>query len=92
MTNYLVRLQNNHKVNEACNGRLISRGVQEHGTKIIYPLYVTSFGALSYDYNNEEETAGEEILCSILYLEYSYNASFSYLKKRVNNYYVLNKA
>ena len=30
-TDYLVRLRNSQKFNEACNGRLITKGVQEHG-------------------------------------------------------------
>ena len=46
---YLFRLQNAQKVNKACNGRLISRGFQEHGMKILYQLHVTGFDALSDD-------------------------------------------
>ena len=46
-TNYLVRFRNSQKVNEVYNGRLISRGVQEHVIKILYPLNETDFDALS---------------------------------------------
>ena len=58
-TNYLFRFYNYHKVNDAWNGSLISRGVQEHGMKIIYPLHVTSFNTLPDNHNKEAETAGE---------------------------------
>ena len=43
-TNYLVRFRNAQKVNEACNGRLITKGVQEHGKNIILLLHNTGFG------------------------------------------------
>ena len=46
-TDYLVMFRNDHKVNEACNRSLISRGVKEHGMKILYPINVTGFDALS---------------------------------------------
>ena len=46
-TNYLVRFRNSQKVNEVYNGRLVSRGVQEHVIKILYPLNETDFDALS---------------------------------------------
>ena len=45
-TNYLVRFCNAQKVNEACNGSLISKGVQEHGMKILSPLHNTGFDSL----------------------------------------------
>ena len=41
--------------------------------------------------NKEVNTAGEEMLCAILYLENSDEARFSDLNKRVENDYVLNK-
>ena len=37
-TKCLVRLHNAHKINEACNGSLITNDVQEHGTNILLPL------------------------------------------------------
>ena len=45
-TDYLVRFRNAQKVNEACNGSLITKGVQEHGVKIIFPLNNTGFDSL----------------------------------------------
>ena len=42
-TDYLVRFRNAQKVNEACNGRLITRGVQEHGMEILFQLHTTVF-------------------------------------------------
>ena len=33
-TDYLVRFRNAQKFNEACDGSLIAKGVQEHGKKI----------------------------------------------------------
>ena len=36
--------------------------------------------------------AGEEILCTIMYLENSDKSRYDYQKKRVENYYVLNKS
>ena len=42
--------------------------------------------------NKEVNTAGEEMLCAILYLENSDEARFYDLNKRVENDYVLNKA
>ena len=44
--------------------------------KIIYPLHVTSFDTLSDDEKNEAETAGEDMMCSIIYLDNSYKARF----------------
>ena len=68
---YLVRLHNYQKVNEACNGSLIKRVFQEYGMKILYPLNVTGFDKLSDYEKKEAETAGKEMLCTILYLENS---------------------
>ena len=45
-TNYLVRFLNSHKVNEACNESLITKGVQEHGMKILFPFQNTGFYSL----------------------------------------------
>ena len=45
-TDYLVRFRNAQKVNEACNGSLTTKGVQEHGTKIIFPLHNTGLDSL----------------------------------------------
>ena len=44
--NCLVRLNNYHKVNEACNGILITRGYQYHGMQILFPLHNTGFESL----------------------------------------------
>ena len=60
--------------------------------KIIYPLYVTVFDVLSRENNKEAKAAGEEMLCTTLYLENSDKARFDDLKKRLENNYVLNKA
>ena len=38
----MIRLRNSQKVNKACDVSLISKGVQEHGMKILYILYVTA--------------------------------------------------
>ena len=45
-TEYLARFPNAQKVNEACNGILITGGVQEHGMKIIFPLNTNGFDFL----------------------------------------------
>ena len=90
-TDYLVRFHNTHKVNKAFNGITITRGVQEHGMKILYLLYVTGFDALQDNGNKEAEIAGEEMLYTILYLKNSDKARFDYLNKRVENKYVFNK-
>ena len=50
------------------------------------------FYMLSDNDNKEAETAGEEMIWSILYLENSDKARFSDLNKRVENDYVLNKS
>ena len=57
-TDYLVRFRNAQKVNEACNGSLITKGVQEHGMKIIFPLHNTGFDSLQEDEKKEVEKAG----------------------------------
>ena len=46
-TDYLVRLRNSQKVNEACDGSLITKGVQDHGMKILFPFHNTEFWYLS---------------------------------------------
>ena len=45
-TNYLVRFRNAQKVNETCNERLFTKGVQEHGMKFIFPFHNTAFDSL----------------------------------------------
>ena len=49
MTNYLVMLLDAKNSNKVCNGSLISRVVQKHGTKILYTLHVTGFDMLLDD-------------------------------------------
>ena len=68
-TDYLVRFCNAQKVNEAFDGSLITKGVQEHGVKILFPLHNTVFDSLQADGNKEAEKSGKEMLCEILYLE-----------------------
>ena len=46
-TDYLVRFRNAQKINEACDGSLITKGVQEHGMKIRFPLHNTGFDYLT---------------------------------------------
>ena len=77
---------------EACDGSLITKGVQEHGMNIRFPLHNTEFDSLQEDEKKEAEKEGEEMLCTILYLKNSDNARFTNLKKRIENEYVLNKA
>ena len=50
---YLVRFLNAQKFNEACDGSLITKGVQEHGTKIRFPLHNNGFDSLQEDDNKE---------------------------------------
>ena len=88
-TDYLVSFCNSHNANESCNVILTTWGVQEHGIKIIFALHTTWFYLLQENGNNEVETAGEEMLCSIIYLENSDKARFPDQKKCVENYYVL---
>ena len=89
---YLVRSRNAQKFNATCNVILITKGVQEHGMKMLFPSQNTGFDSLQEDKKKEAENAGEEMLCAILYLENSDKARFSDLKKRVENDYTLNKA
>ena len=91
-TDYLVRFRNAHKVNEFCDGIRITKGVQEHGMKILFPLKNTGFDSLQEDKKKEALKSVKEILCTILYLENSDKARFSDLNKRVENDYVMNKA
>ena len=91
-TDYLVRLLKAQKVNKAYNGSLIEKVVQVHEMKIIFPLYAAIFYTLQDDDKKEAETAGEEILCAILYLENLEKSIFSDLKKLVENAYVFNKS
>ena len=76
-TDYLLRFCNSQKVNEACNGSPITEGVQEHRMKIILPLYNTGFDYLQEDKKKETENPGEEMLCTILYMENSDKDRFS---------------
>ena len=57
MTNYLVRFHNYQNSNDACNGSLITRGLQDHGMNILYPLPVTGFESLQNNDKKEAETA-----------------------------------
>ena len=72
-TDYLVRFRNAQKVNEACNGSLIARGIQEHGMKILFPFHNTGFDYLQEYHNKEADRAGEEMLYAIVYIENSDN-------------------
>ena len=90
-TDYLVRSHNYQKVNEACNGILITRLVQENVTNIIFPMHNTGFDFLLEDEKNEADKSGEEMLCAIQCLENSDKSRFYDLNKRVKNDYVLNK-
>ena len=78
-TDSLVRLHNSQKVNEACNGSLSKRGVQEHGMKILFPFHNVIFYYIQEDGNKDAEKAVEEMLCAILYLENSEKARFAKL-------------
>ena len=49
ITDYLVRFHNAQKFNEACNGSLITKGVQDHGMKILFPLNNTGFDYIQED-------------------------------------------
>ena len=91
IADYLVRFCNNPKVNEGCNIVLITRGVQEFGMKILLPLKTNGFDLLQENEKTEADTAGEEMIYAILYLEHLDKARFSDLKKHVENDYVLNK-
>ena len=76
-TDCLVRFCNAQKVNEACDGSLITKGVQEHGMKIRFPLHNTGFDSQQEDERKEAEKEGEEMLCTILYLENSDKSRFA---------------
>ena len=91
-TEYLFRFGNDKKVNEFCNGILITKGVQKNGMKILFPFHNNGFDSLQEYEKKEAEKTGEEMLCAILYLDNLDKARFAYLKKRVENDYVLNKA
>ena len=73
---YLVIFCNAQKVNQACNGSLISRGFQENGMRILYTLNATGFYNLSDKEKNEEKAAERNILCAIIYTENSNKARF----------------
>ena len=88
----MVRFRNAQKVNESCDVSLITKGVQENGMNIIFPLHNKGFGSIQEDEKNKTEKSGEEMLCAILYLENLDKSRFDGLKKRVENNYVLNKA
>ena len=57
-TDYLVRFRNARKAKEACNGSLITRGVKEHGMKILFPLHNTGFDSLLEYEKSETEKSG----------------------------------
>ena len=58
-TNYLVIFRNYQKVNEVFYKILITRGIQEHGIKILFLLHTTGFDLLK-DYEKKKgETVGE---------------------------------
>ena len=48
-TTYLFRLHNTQKVNEACNGSLVKKGVKDHGANIIFLFHNTGFDSLKED-------------------------------------------
>ena len=58
-TEYLVSFRNAQKFNKACNGILITKGVQEHGMKILFPLHNTGFDSLQEEENKESEKSVE---------------------------------
>ena len=57
-TKYLVRFCNFQKVNKACNGSIITRGVQDYGMKILFPLHTDGFDLLQENEKKEAETTG----------------------------------
>ena len=59
--------------------------------KIIYIFYVTVVDTLQDDNKKEAKISGEEMLHAIVYLENSYKARFSDLKKHVENEFFINK-
>ena len=84
-TDYLVRFCNAQNFNEVFNGSLITRGVQERGMNILFPLNNTGFDYLQQYMKNTAEKTGEE------YLDNLDKARFLDLKKKVKNDYVLKK-
>ena len=90
--NYLVRFHNVQRASEACNGILITRGVQEHGMKIMYPFNFTRFDVMLDNAKKEADTAGKEMIYVILYLGNSGKTRFADLNQHAENKYVLNKA
>ena len=48
-TDYLVRFLNSQKLNEACNVRLITKGIQDHVVNILFSLQNNLFGSLQED-------------------------------------------
>ena len=91
-TEYFIRFRKDQKVNEAYNGILITKEIQEHGMKILFLLQNTEFDSLKEDDKKELEKSGKKMLCAILYLDTSEKSRFSDLKKCVENEYVMNKA
>ena len=87
----MVRFLNAQKVNEACNGSLIRRGVQKHGMKILLPLHNNGFDYLQEYKKKKTYKEGEEMLCTILYPDNSDKCRFADLKNCVENDYVLKK-
>ena len=65
-TDYLFRLRNAQKINEACNGSIITRAVPEHRMKILFPLHTTRFDSLQENEKKEAEITREEILYATL--------------------------
>ena len=59
---------------------------------ILYPLHITGFDTLLDDEKKEAEKSGEDMLCTIIYLESSDKASFSDLNKLVEKDCVLKKS
>ena len=57
-TDYLGRFWYSQKFNEACNGILITRGVQDHGMNILFPFKNNGFYYLQYDKKKGAEKAG----------------------------------
>ena len=57
-TDYLVRVRIVKKINEACDGSLITMGVKEHGMKIHFPLHNNGFDSLQEDEKKEAENSG----------------------------------
>ena len=58
-TDYLVMFRNAYNFNEACNGSIITRVVQENGMKILLCLNDTGFYSLQEDEKMEAGKAGE---------------------------------